>query len=148
MDFLTVNETAQRLRVSPITVRRYIASGRLAAERAGRGIRVQREAIEAFITPVAPASHGTTVVREVDLETTNGSPGTSGDEYGDELRTVADRGWDEDEDDACLADELGEPFTMDDPLWDIVGIGDSGEPNHVASNKHKYIADAILSKMR
>jgi excisionase family DNA binding protein len=54
MDYLTVKETAQLLRVSPITVRRYIASGQLAAERVGRGIRVRREAIEEFVTPVVP----------------------------------------------------------------------------------------------
>ena len=96
MDFLTVKETAQLLRVSPITVRRYIASGQLAAERVGRGIRVRREAIEEFVTPVEP----------------------------DEL--------------------LGKPFTFDDPLWEIVGIGRSEGPNDVARNKHKYLADAII----
>jgi excisionase family DNA binding protein len=95
MEFLTVKETAQLLRVSPITVRRYIASGQLAAERVGRGSRVRREAIEEFITPVEPD------------------------------------------------ESLGKPFTMDDPLWDIVGIGASDVPDDVASNKHKYVADAI-----
>ena len=55
MELLTVKETARLLRVSPITVRRYIASGRLPAERVGRGIRVRREAIEGFVTPVAPS---------------------------------------------------------------------------------------------
>ena len=95
MDFLTVKETAHMLRVSPITVRRYIASGQLAAERVGRGIRVRREAIEEFVTPVEPI------------------------------------------------EPLGKPFTMDDPLWDIVGIGASDVPDDVASNKYKYVADAI-----
>ena len=52
MELLTVKETAQILRVSQITVRRYIASGRLSAERVGHGIRVRREAIEDFVTPV------------------------------------------------------------------------------------------------
>jgi excisionase family DNA binding protein len=52
MEYLTVKETARLLRVSPITIRRYIASGRLSAERVGRGIRLRREAIEAFVTPV------------------------------------------------------------------------------------------------
>lgn len=52
MELLTVRETASLLRVSPITIRRYIASGRLPAERVGRGIRVRREAIEGFVTPV------------------------------------------------------------------------------------------------
>lgn len=97
MEFLTVKETAQLLRVSPITVRRYIASGQLAAERVGRGIRVRREAIEEFVTPVEPD------------------------------------------------EPLSKPFTFDDPLWDIVGIGRSGGPNDVARIKHKYLADAIVA---
>ena len=52
MDLLTVKETAQMLRVSPITVRRYIASGAVAGERVGRGIRVKRQDIEDFLEPV------------------------------------------------------------------------------------------------
>jgi excisionase family DNA binding protein len=39
MELLTVKETAQLLRVSPITIRRYIASGRLEAERFAFGVR-------------------------------------------------------------------------------------------------------------
>lgn len=54
MELLTVQETAHLLRVSPITVRRYIAAGRLAAVRVGRGVRVRREALEAFVAPVIP----------------------------------------------------------------------------------------------
>lgn len=95
MEFLTVKETAQLLRVSPITVRRYIASGQLAADRVGRGIRIRREAIEEFVTPV-----------EADVL-------------------------------------LGKPFTFDDPLWSIVGIGESEDSNDVASNRYEYVADAI-----
>jgi excisionase family DNA binding protein len=52
MDLLTVQETAAMLRVSTVTVRRYIASGRLAAIRVGRGVRIEREAVEHFVTPV------------------------------------------------------------------------------------------------
>jgi hypothetical protein len=37
------------------------------------------------------------------------------------------------------------PFTLDDPLLDIIGIGHSEGPTDVSSNKHKYIADAIAS---
>lgn len=33
-------------------------------------------------------------------------------------------------------------FSMDDPLWDIVGIGRSSGPTDVSSNKHAYLADA------
>jgi hypothetical protein len=38
----------------------------------------------------------------------------------------------------------GRPFTLDSPLWDIVGMADSGPdgPTDVSRNKHKYLADA------
>jgi excisionase family DNA binding protein len=52
MDLLTVSETAQMLKVATITVRRYIADGRLKAVRVGKGIRVPMEAVERFIQPV------------------------------------------------------------------------------------------------
>ncbi len=35
----------------------------------------------------------------------------------------------------------GKPFTMDDPLWNLVGAGASGLGD-VSQNKHKYLADA------
>lgn len=54
MELLTVRETAAMLRVAPITIRRYIASGQLAAVRVGRGVRVRREAVESFVDPVIP----------------------------------------------------------------------------------------------
>lgn len=38
----------------------------------------------------------------------------------------------------------GRPTTADDPLWKLVGIGDSGGPGDVSENKHKYLADAYL----
>lgn len=37
---------------------------------------------------------------------------------------------------------LGRPFTMDDALWSIVGIGKSKDPTDVSTNKSKYLADA------
>ena len=58
MELLTVREVAQELRVSPMTVRRYIASGKLPAVRVGRGIRVERAAIVQFVEPVNPAAPG------------------------------------------------------------------------------------------
>lgn len=36
----------------------------------------------------------------------------------------------------------GKPFTADDPLWNVVGIGSSAEPTNIARYKHEYIADA------
>jgi hypothetical protein len=34
------------------------------------------------------------------------------------------------------------PFTSDDALWDIVGIGESEGPTDVSENKHRYLAEA------
>ena len=54
MELLTVRETAEILKVTSITIRRYIAAGRLPAVKAGKGVRVRKEALDQFITPVAP----------------------------------------------------------------------------------------------
>ena len=54
MELLTVYETARLLKVSPITIRRYIASGRLPAVRVGRLVRLDREAVEALVEPIKP----------------------------------------------------------------------------------------------
>jgi excisionase family DNA binding protein len=58
MELLTVREVAETLRVSPMTIRRYIADGKLSAVKVGRSVRVSREAIERFIEPVAPSAVG------------------------------------------------------------------------------------------
>ena len=52
MDLLTVDETAKLLKVAPVTVRRYIAAGRLPAVRVGRSVRVRRESVGALLKPV------------------------------------------------------------------------------------------------
>jgi excisionase family DNA binding protein len=104
MELYTVDETARLLRVSPITIRRYIASGELEAVRVGRGVRVQREAIERFVKPLAPRHDA------------------------DEPRRT-----------------IGRSFTKDDPLWSIVGIGQSEGPNDVASNKHENLTKAYMA---
>jgi len=36
----------------------------------------------------------------------------------------------------------GRPVTEDDPLWKLMGIGESPEPTDVATNKHTYVAEA------
>lgn len=42
----------------------------------------------------------------------------------------------------------GKPISADDPLWKMVGIGDSGGPGDVSENKHKYLAEAYLHETK
>jgi excisionase family DNA binding protein len=56
MQLLTVLETARMLKVAPITIRRYIADGRLPAVKVGRGVRVERQAVDRLVRPVVPRS--------------------------------------------------------------------------------------------
>jgi excisionase family DNA binding protein len=42
------------LRLSSVTVRRYVAAGRLPAVRVGRNVRIDKEAVVRFATPVVP----------------------------------------------------------------------------------------------
>ncbi len=90
VELMTIREAAVALRVSPITVRRYVACGCLSAVRVGRGVRLRRESMERFLEPVQPVRQ-TERVAEPQAER---------------------RG-------------PGQPFTLDDPLWDILGIGRS-----------------------
>ena len=52
MELLTVQETANLLKVSTVTVRRFIADGRLPAVKVGRGVRVERADAESVATPI------------------------------------------------------------------------------------------------
>jgi len=54
MELMTIKEAADALRVSPVTVRRYISKGRLAAVRVGRGLRVEKKAVETLPVPSLP----------------------------------------------------------------------------------------------
>jgi hypothetical protein len=36
----------------------------------------------------------------------------------------------------------GRPTGASDPLWKLIGIGESEGPGDVSTNKHKYLADA------
>lgn len=49
MELFTVEEVAQRLKLSARSVRRYIQAGRLRAVRPGRGYRVSDDALAAFL---------------------------------------------------------------------------------------------------
>jgi len=56
MELLTVSEAARELRVSPVTVRRYIKSGRLRCVRLGRAIRLRRDDVEGLSQPAEAES--------------------------------------------------------------------------------------------
>jgi excisionase family DNA binding protein len=47
---LTIRDVAERLQVSPRTIHRLVASGGLAVIRIGRAVRVNEEALKAFLT--------------------------------------------------------------------------------------------------
>ncbi len=66
MELLTIRETAQVLKVAPLTIRRYIAEGRLPAVRVGKRVRVRREALDHFLAPVAakPARRAASAARD------------------------------------------------------------------------------------
>ncbi|MHB8574827.1 MAG: hypothetical protein ACYDCQ_05790 [Dehalococcoidia bacterium] len=40
------------------------------------------------------------------------------------------------------------PFTMNDPLWEIMGIADDAGPSDVSANKDRYLAEAYATKSR
>lgn len=56
---LTVREAAELARVSCDSLRRWIAAGRLTARRAGRELRIERAALEAFLKAEVPEHHET-----------------------------------------------------------------------------------------
>jgi excisionase family DNA binding protein len=58
VELLTVDEIAKLLKVTPITVRRYITDGRLPAVRVGRRVRVRKEAVEDLLSPIIPSRAG------------------------------------------------------------------------------------------
>lgn len=54
MELLTIQEVAQMMRVSSITIRRHIKEGELKAVRVGRRVRVKKASVDRFIKPVVP----------------------------------------------------------------------------------------------
>ncbi len=56
MDLLTIQEAAETLKVSPITIRRHIAGGRLKAVKAGKVVRIPRDSLQQLLAPIAPAA--------------------------------------------------------------------------------------------
>lgn len=74
MDLLTVAETADLLKMSQVTIRRHIASGRLAAMHVGRSIRISRDAVAEFVSPIAPSNPPSTTAPATEKPFTFDSP--------------------------------------------------------------------------
>lgn len=121
MEFFTIQETAAMLKVSPMTIRRYIASGKLPVVRVGRRVRIRPEAIEQFVEPV---ESGASETAPEDIE--------DGIYEDDDGRVFLIYGGQEQE---------VRPLTFDDPLWDLVGMIKDDGPTDMAENHDKYLAD-------
>ena len=164
VDLLTVRETADLLRVSQLTVRRYIAAGRLPAVRFGRNIRIDREEIGRLLTTSGRAAAGAQLSIPVGTPTSdddafweivgNGDAPDAADisehEYSGRGHTPEQRAepilHSSEEENPSLAS--WEPTSDDDPLWEIVGIASIEGPTDLARNKHHYLAQAYEDKHR
>jgi excisionase family DNA binding protein len=161
MDLLTVKETAEMLRVSTVTVRRYIASGKLAAVRVGRNIRIRRYDAEKVIQPDAvthahvdtdgrldkrvaearavysPRSTTQSVQDDDALSAPNEDPARYLIEhYAPERQgKVPAR--------SKFADKSDEWLLKHHPMWELFGILDEDDGiTDLAENHDKYLADA------
>ena len=139
---LTVVETARLLRVSAITVRRYIADGRLAAVRIGRNVRIDRSAVETLVggdASGAPEIAERTEITYSPRETPTG-------QIKDTVMELPRTGYG-----ARQARPIPEAadwkvFSFEDPYWQLVGMFKAAGPEAVSENVHKYLADAYLPK--
>ncbi len=162
MDLLTVRETADLLRVSQLTVRRYIAAGRLPAVRVGRNIRIDRAEIGRLLSTSKRAASGAQHSIPVGTPTSDDDPfweivgigdapgaaDMSENEYSGRRNTPEQRAdpvrHSSEEENQSLAS--WEPTSDDDPLWEIVGIASIEGPTDLARNKHHYLAEAYEDK--
>jgi excisionase family DNA binding protein len=158
MDLLTVKETAEMLRVSTVTVRRYIASGKLAAVRVGRNIRIRREEAESVIESDA----GTNAIEGIEgkhlaeARAPYSPTGKTGSDQDDDALS------DTNEDPARylmehysperqgkvptrskFADKSDEWLLENRPLFKMLGLGSDREgKTDIAENHDKYLAEA------
>jgi len=54
LDFLTIDEAAERMRVRPGTIRAWIRAGKLPAQRAGKRVLVRPADLAALLEPILP----------------------------------------------------------------------------------------------
>jgi excisionase family DNA binding protein len=154
MELLTVKETAEMLRVSTVTVRRYIASGKLAAVRVGRNIRIRRKDAESVIKPslsgVDTRFAGKSEEWLLENHPLMQSRGFIKDDGPDDYsinhdKYLADAYADTHEDVAEDKEHYfgsGKPLDFESPLWDRIGFIDDDGPTDMAENHDKYLAEA------
>lgn len=156
MDFLTVKETAEILKVSPLTVRRYISRNILHAKRVGRTIRIPRSELERW------GEHATPEFETLGSSPIKGQPFTEDDPLWsiigmDTPTEMTDRGAEGDTrhhrgQPAATKDpvpagksteQVWRPTSKDDSIWRIADLVDDDGPTDASANIHNYIADAI-----
>jgi excisionase family DNA binding protein len=162
MELLTVKETADMLRVSPVTVRRYIASGKLAAVRVGRNIRIRRDAVERLLSPTWAAGRSkfadksdVWLLENHPLMQMNGMIKDDGptDYSVNHDKYLADAYADTHEDSGeniVTPTKLKMPKSLDaaalerlqnHPYMKLIGLIDDDGPNDYSINHDKYLAD-------
>jgi excisionase family DNA binding protein len=147
MELLTVKETAEMLRVSTVTVRRYIASGKLAAVRVGRNIRIRRVDAERVIEPAEPENDPKLIAEAKASYFSNGPTDISEnhDKYLAEAYTDT-----HEDDDTPITNPDGDTtltprewLLKNDPLfWTLPGGTHEGEPEYIEAT------EALLAETR
>jgi excisionase family DNA binding protein len=152
MELLTVKETANLLRVSTVTVRRYIASGKLPAVRVGRNIRIRRDDAEGVIE-----SSGSEVDPKYIAE--EKAKYVSSDRLSSVTEDVGPTEMDEDParylrehyskerqgkvpTRSKFADKSDEWLLKSHPLMKMIGFIKDEGPTDMAENHDKYLAEA------
>jgi excisionase family DNA binding protein len=147
MELLTVKETAEMLRVSTVTVRRYIASGRLAAVRVGRNIRIRRVDAERVIEPAEPENHQKLIAEAKASYFSNGPTDISENHDTYLAEAYADT---HEDDDTPIRNPDGDTtltprewLLKNDPLfWTLPGGAHEGEPEYIEAT------EALLAEAR
>lgn len=152
MDLLTVKETAEILKVSPLTVRRYISRNILHAKRIGRTIRIPRSELERL------GEHAEPEFETLGSSPIKGQPTTEDDPLWSIIgmgtsTEIADGDTRRHEELPAATKELvptgtgtkreWRPTSKDDSIWRIADLVDDDGPTDASANIHKYIADAI-----
>jgi excisionase family DNA binding protein len=168
---LTVRDVGRRLQVHEVTVRRHILAGRLKALRVGKSVRVTPKDLEEYLHPRGAeggprarpqrvAEPGATYRRQRGRTAQSAAveDTSTSDPASDESEALAAFEWPE-PNYALLAANFARidaaraaqpktrrrrtprPLTMDDGIWNLIGMISDPELADLSENKHKYLAD-------